>query len=56
MNTNKLSKIEYPSSYNYNSEEYILNLVKKDECVIETVVNLEGKAGRPIYQGTEINF
>ena len=54
--TKKLTKSEYPSPYNFEPEEIIKKLVAKDEVFIETVVNLQGQAGKPIYQGTEVVF
>jgi hypothetical protein len=52
----KLTKKEYASPFNYNPKEYIKSLVIKDEAYIETVVDLQGNAGKPIYQGTEVIF
>ena len=54
--TNKLTKEKYPSPYNYEPQEYIKQLVQKDEMFVETVVDLQGQAGKPIYQGTEVVF
>ena len=52
----ELSKEEYPSPYNFDPEEIIKKLVVKDEAYVETVVDLKGNAGKPIYQGTEVVF
>ena len=54
--TKELSKKEYPSPLNYEPKEYIQKLVKKDEAFVETVVDLQGQAGKPIYQSCEIVF
>lgn len=54
--TNKLTKEKYPSPYNYEPQEYIKQLVQKDEMFVETVVGLQGQAGKPIYQPCEVEF
>ena len=56
MNTKPLSKKEYPSPYNFDPESIIRKIVLKDEAYFETVVDLQGVAGKPIYQPCEIIF
>jgi len=51
-----LTKKEYPSPFNYEPKEYIKKLVIKDEAYIETVVDLKGNTGKPIYQPCEVVF
>lgn len=54
--TKPLTKKEYPSKNTFDLQEYIRQLVKRDEVEIETVVDLEGRAGNPIYQPCEIVY
>lgn len=56
MNTKELSQKEYPSKYYYKPQEYIKMLVNLDERYFPTVVDLQGRAGEPIYKGTEVIF
>lgn len=56
MKSNPLTKKEYPSKHLYDSKENIRRLVLKDEVEIETVVDLSGRAGRPIPQPLEVVF
>lgn len=56
MQTKLLEKSQYPSPFNYDSEEIIKKLVQKEECYIETVVDLHETAGKPIYQPVEVVF
>lgn len=54
--TKPLTKQEYPSPFNFNREEIILSLAKKDELFVETVVDIQGRIGKPIYQESEIIY
>lgn len=56
MKTKQLDKSQYKSPYHYDSQEYIKKLVQKDEVYVETVVDLCGRAGNPIYQPCEVVF
>jgi hypothetical protein len=52
----KLNKEEYPSPYNFDSQEIIKKMVDKEAYILETLYNLKGRAGNPKPEPCEISF